>query len=173
MWPWLWKASKPMGETEHTPVIRPRVRLLGQPLGLGLPLALAGGFLGFNMILALLAEGNAVMWGITLVMAAAFLAVFALGMSYLLSPFERLRISPEGVELTLLGLTLRRIPADTIRSITATTREIIVRRKDCDLYRLKINPKGSWPKSRCLWLDWSVATEQALKENLPGVNFLF
>ena len=157
----------------HSPVTRPRVRLLGQPIGLGIPLALAGGFLGFNMVVVLFSERNAVMWGITLVMAAAFLAVFALGMSYLLSPLERLRISPEGVELTLWGLTLRRIPRDTIRSVTATTRETIVRRRDCDLYRLKINPKGSWPRSRCLWLDWSVATEQALKENLPGVNFLF
>ena len=157
----------------HSSVTRPRVRLLGQPIGLGIPLALAGGFLGFNMVLVLFSERNAVMWGITLVMAAAFLAVFALGMSYLLSPFERLRISPEGVELTLWGLTLRRIPRNTIRSVTATTRETIVRRRDCDLYRLRINPNGSWPKSRCLWLDWSVATEQALKENLPGVNFLF
>ena len=157
----------------HSPVTRPRVRLLGQPIGLGIPLALAGGFLGFNMVVVLFSERNAVMWGITLVMAAAFLAVFALGMSYLLSPFERLRISPRGVELTLWGLTLRRIPRDTIRSVTATTRETIVRRRDCDLYRLRINPNGSWPKSRCLWLDWSVATEQALKENLPGVNFLF
>lgn len=157
----------------HSPVTRPRVRLLGQPIGLGIPLALAGGFLGFNMVVVLFSERNAVMWGITLVMAAAFLAVFALGMSYLLSPFERLRISPEGVELTLWGLTLRRIPRNTIRSVTATTRETIVRRRDCDLYRLRINPNGSWPKSRCLWLDWSVATEQALKENLPGVNFLF
>ena len=157
----------------HSPVTRPRVRLLGQPIGLGIPLALAGGFLGFNMVVVLFSERNAVMWGITLVMAAAFLAVFALGMSYLLSPFEHLRISPEGVELTLWGLTLRRIPRDTIRSVTATTRETIVRRRDCDLYRLRINPNGSWPKSRCLWLDWSVATEQALKENLPGVNFLF
>lgn len=157
----------------HSPVTRPRVRLLGQPIGLGIPLALAGGFLGFNMVVVLISERNAVMWGITLVMAAAFLAVFALGMSYLLSPFERLRISPEGVELTLWGLTLRRIPRNTIRSVTATTRETIVRRRDCDLYRLRINPNGSWPKSRCLWLDWSVATEQALKENLPGVNFLF
>ena len=157
----------------HSPVTRPRVRLLGQPIGLGIPLALAGGFLGFNMVVVLFSERNAVMWGITLVLAAAFLAVFALGMSYLLSPFERLRISPEGVELTLWGLTLRRIPRNTIRSVTATTRETIVRRRDCDLYRLRINPNGSWPKSRCLWLDWSVATEQALKENLPGVNFLF
>ena len=157
----------------HSPVTRPRVRLLGQPIGLGIPLALAGGFLGFNMVVVLFSERNAVMWGITLVLAAAFLAVFALGMSYLLSPFERLRISPEGVELTLWGLTLRRIPRDTIRSVTATTRETIVRRRDCDLYRLRINPNGSWPKSRCLWMDWSVATEQALKENLPGVNFLF
>ena len=157
----------------HSPVTRPRVRLLGQPIGLGIPLALAGGFLGFNMVVVLFSERNAVMWGITLVLAAAFLAVFALGMSYLLSPFERLRISPEGVELTLWGLPLRRIPTDTIRYVTATTREIIVRRRDCDLYRLRINPNGSWPKSRCLWLDWSVATEQALKENLPGVNFLF
>ena len=157
----------------HSPVIRPRVRLLGQPIGLGIPLALAGGFLGFNMVVVLFSERNAVMWGITLVMAAAFLAVFALGMSYLLSPLERLRISPRGVELTLWGLTLRRIPRNTIRSVTATTRETIVRRRDCDLYRLRINPNGSWPKSRCLWLDWSVATEQALKENLPGVNFLF
>ena len=157
----------------HSPVTRPRVRLLGQPIGLGIPLALAGGFLGFNMVVVLFSERNAVMWGITLVMAAAFLAVFALGMSYLLSPLERLRISPEGVELTLWGLTLRRIPRNTIRSVTATTRETIVRRRDCDLYRLRINHNGSWPKSRCLWLDWSVATEQALKENLPGVNFLF
>ena len=173
MWPWLWKASKPMGETEHTPIIRPRVRLLGQPLGLGLPLTLAGGFLGFNMVLVLFSERNAVMWGITLVMAAAFLAMFALGMSYLLSPFEQLRISPEGVELVLWGMTLRRIPRDTIRSVTATTREIMIRRKDCDLYRLKINLNGSWPKSRCLWMDWSVATEEALKSCLPNVNFLF
>ena len=162
-----------MNETANTPILRPRVRHLGQPLGLGLPLALAGGFLGFNMVLVLFSERNAVMWGITLVMAAAFLAMFVLGMSFLLSPFERLRISPEGVELVLFGLVLRRIPRDTIRSVTATTREIMIRRKDCDLYRLRIHYTGSWPQNRSLWLDWSVATEEALKSCLPNVNFLF
>ena len=162
-----------MGETNHTPVIRPRVRLLGQPIGLGLPLTLAGGFLCFNMVVALLAEENAVMWGITLVMAAGFFAMFALGMSFLLSPFEQLRISPEGVELALWGLVLRRIPKEAIRSVTATTREILIRRKDCDLFRLRIHCTGTWPQNRSLWLDWSVATEEALKSCLPNVNFLF
>lgn len=162
-----------MAQTVHSPIVRPRVRLLGQPIGLGLPMTLAGGFLGFNMILALLQERSPILWIITLLMAAGFLFLFLWGVSYLLSPLERLRISPEGVELVLFGLVLRRIPAESIRSVTATTREILIRRKDCDLYRLKLHCTGAWPASRSLWLDWSVATEEALKSRLPDVNYLF
>lgn len=149
-----------------------RVRLLGQPIGLGLPLTLMGGALTLNMALALNPEEGWLLTAATVLMFFMFLAMFLIGVSYLLTPFEKVRVSPQEVQLCLGPLVLRRIPAEEIRSVTATTRQIMIRSRDCDLYRMIINFNGPWPKRRRLWLDWSTGSESVLKDRLKNVNFL-
>ena len=145
-----------------------RARLLGQPIGLGIPLAGMGGFLTFNMILAMKPSEGWLLTLCTVLMALAFGAVCLIGIAFLLTPFEKVWVSPREVWLCLGRLVLRRIPAENIRSVTGTTREIILRGHDCDLYRLKINLLAGRP----LWLDWSTGTEAVLKEQLKNVLFL-
>ena len=145
-----------------------RVRLLGQPIGLGIPLAGMGGFLTYNMILATKPSEGWLLTLCTVLMALAFGAVCLIGVAFLLTPFETVWVSPREVRLCLGKLVLRRIPVENIRSVTGTTREIILRGRDCDLYRLKINLM----EGRSLWLDWSTGTEAVLKEQLKDVLFL-
>lgn len=149
-----------------------RVRLLGQPIGLGMPLTLMGGALTLNMALALDPAEGWLLTTATVLMFFMFLVMFIIGVSYLLTPFEKVRVSCREVQLCLGSLVLRRIPAEEIRSVTATTRQIMIRSKDCDLYRMIINFNGPWPQRRRLWLDWSTGSESALKDQLKDVNFL-
>lgn len=155
-------------QLDYAWAVRPRVKLLGQPVGLGIPLTVAGGYMTWNMILAFSLEEPLWLQISTIGLILAFGAMLAWGVSNLLAPFEKVWICPKEVQLRLGSLVLRRIPAENIRSISATTREIRIRNKDTDLYRVKINCN----KGRTMWVDWMVGTEEALKKNLPGVTFL-
>ena len=118
--------------------------------------------------LSVISKGAAAFTLCTVLMALAFGAVCLIGIAFLLTPFAKVWVSPREVRLCLGKLVLRRIPAENIRSVTGTTREIILRGHDCDLYRLKINLL----EGRSLWLDWSTGTEAVLKEQLKDVLFL-
>ena len=155
-------------QMDYAWAVRPRVKLLGQPVGLGIPLTVAGGYLTWNMILAFSLEEPLWLQVSTIGLILAFGAMLIWGVSNLLAPFEKVWICPKEVQLRLGNLVLRRIPAENIRSISATTREIIIKNKDTDLYRVKINCNTG----RTMWVDWTVGTEEALKKNLPGVTFL-
>ena len=163
-----------MNETELSAAweSRPRVRWAGQPIGLGIPLTLAGGCLSLNMLLAYTIEEPLWLQLCTLAMLLGFGVVFLLGLSQLLAPLERIWLSHEEVQVRVGPIVLRRIPAETIRSVSATTREVIIRRRDCDLYRVKLNCEGKWPRNRTLWIDWSLETEVALRRNLTDAIFL-
>lgn len=150
----------------------PRVRLLGQPIGLGLPLTVMGGFFAVNMALALNPEEGWLLTLSTVLLFLVFFAVFFVGVCSLIAPFEKVWISGGEVQLRLGSLVLRRIPAEEIRSVTASTRTVMIRSKDQELYRMYINLNGPWPKGRRLWLDWSTGAEIALKEQLKNVIFL-
>ena len=125
------------------------------------------------MLLAINFEEHWSMVAITFLLVVGFFVMFLTGIAYLLTPFEKVWLSQEEVQLRLGSLVLRRIPKSCIRSVTPVNREVRIRRRECDLYRLKINCLGSWPASRSLWLDWSLATVDALKETLQDVTFLF
>ena len=148
--------------------VRPRVKLLGQPIGLGIPLTLAGGYMTWNMLLAFSLQEPLWLQLSTIGLILAFGAMLVWGVSNLLAPFEKVWICPREVQLRLGSLVLRRIPVENIRSVSATTREVILKNKDTDLYRIKVNCL----KGRSLWIDFMVDTEAALKEKLPGVTFL-
>lgn len=148
---------------------RPRVKLLGQPVGLGIPLTVAGGYMTWNMILAFSLQEPLWLQLSTIGLIAAFGAMLWWGVCNLLSPFEKVWICRKEVQLRLGSLVLRRIPVENIRSISATTREVIIRNRDVDLYRMKINCN----KGRSMWVDWTVGTEETLKKNLVDVTFLF
>ncbi len=150
----------------------PRVRLYGQPIGLGLLLAIPGGFLTWNMILAYSFKDPWWLQAGTLVLLLGFGAMLLAGMVQLLTPFEKVWVCAKEVQLRLGLLVLRRIPVENIRSVTATTREVTVRNKDCNLYRMIINCNGRWPHNRALWVDWSTDTEEVFKSHLTGAMFL-
>ena len=150
----------------------PRVRLLGQPIGLGLPLTLAGGYVGINMILAFTTEEPLWLQLCTIGLIVGFGVMFSIGVGYLLSPLEKVWVSREEIQVRLGPIVLRRIPVETIHSVSAITREILIRNRDCVLYRMKVHCNGKWPRSRTLWLDWTTNSEEVLRRNLPNAIFL-
>jgi len=150
----------------------PRVRLLGQPVGAGLPMVFGGGVMTYYMVLALNPREPWLLQLLTLLMIVGFWTLFLMGVAFLLTPFERVWVSRAGLELRLGKLVLRRIPAESIRSVSASTREIRLRKGDCDLYRVLVNCNGRWPHSRTMWIDWTIATEQTLRRHLTRTNFL-
>ena len=129
-------------------------------------LAFPGGIMTYWMILALDPNEHWVLTVCTVLLILAFLFMTGLGIYFLLTPLETLWVSREELQLRLGSIVLRRIPVKDIRSIVSEVRNVLVKNRDADLYRLKIYPEGKWPKSRVLWLDWSTSSEEILKEVL-------
>ncbi len=151
----------------------PRVRYYGQPISLGLTLAGMGGVMSYMMLLAFKPEEHWALSLATILMGAGFFAVFIMGAGMLLTPFHKLYISRQEIRLQLGSMILRRIPVENVRSITAKTREVIIRNKDVNLHRMTINCNGTGSNSRGLWVDWNGETEAVLRTTLDTVNFLF
>ncbi len=154
-------------------IIRPRARLWGIPLSLGLTMSIAGGILTFVMVDAFDIREHWALSLATVLMGAGSLALFVAGVKMLAAAFERVRVSRTGLVVTLFGIPVRRIPADSIYSITATSNSVLVRNQEKDILRLLVNISGKGRQARRFWLDWSIDTEDALKTQLPHLNFLF
>ncbi len=154
-------------------ITRPRVRLVGQPLSLGLIMILAGGILCLVMADAFDIREHWALSLATVIMGAGSFWLLLAGLRSFFATFQQVRISPDALVVTLFGIPLRRIPAEKIYSITASTRAILLRSKERELHRLTVNISGTGAQAEPFWLDWSLDTEEALKEKLPHVNFLF
>ena len=148
-----------------------RVRLVGQPLGLGLILAVPGGFLTYHMIKAYsfsepwwLQLGN-----VLLIVGFAFMVY--MGIYYLSTLFKRVWIRDGEVQLRIGKLVLFRLPEERITSVRSTGQLVTVRNKDIDLYRMKVCWDGKLHRS--FWIDWSISNEEMLKEHLKNTLFMF
>ena len=144
----------------------PKILFRSWPLGLGAVLAFPGGIMTYWMILALDPNEHWALTLCTVLLILAFLFMTGLGIYFLLMPLETLWVSREEIQLRLGSIVLRRIPTKDVRSIVSEVRNVLVKNRDADLYRLKIYPDGKWPKSLVLWLDWSTSAEEILKEIL-------
>ena len=151
-----------------------KVRFLAQPLALGLLLTAIGGVMTVLMIMALSKDD---LWYIT---AGTFLLIGGFGWTlyqgvrHLLMPFEKLWVCQDELQLRLGPVVLRRIEADKVRSIVPEGRTVLVRNKDADLYRLKIYPDGKGRDARVLWVDWSLKTEEVLRDTFKDrITLLF
>ena len=148
-----------------------RVRLVGQPLGLGLILAVPGGFLTYHMIKAYsfsepwwLQLGN-----VLLILGFAYMVY--MGIYYLSTLFQRVWIRDGEVQLRIGSLILFRLPEERITSVRSTGQLVTVRNKDIDLYRMKICWDGKLHRS--FWIDWSISNEDMLKAHLKNTLFMF
>ena len=148
-----------------------RVRLVGQPLGLGLILAVPGGFLTYHMIKAYsfsepwwLQLGN-----VLLILGFAYMVY--MGIYYLSTLFQRVWIRDGEVQLRIGKLVLFRLPEERITSVRSTGQLVTVRNKDIDLYRMKICWDGKLHRS--FWIDWSISNEEMLKAHLKNTLFMF
>jgi hypothetical protein len=148
----------------------PRVHLVAQPLSLGTILLAIGGYFGYHMIVAYsfsepwwLQLGN-------LALIAGFAALFAWGMSNMLSLFQRVHIGDGELKLTMFGKVLLQLKESDIRSIRSLCRETTLRNKEVQYYRMYITYRGK--KERKLWVDWTIAKEESLREHLPNTLFL-
>ena len=148
----------------------PRVRLVAQPLSLGSILLAIGGYFGWHMIAAYsfsepwwLQLGN-------LLLILGFAALFAWGMSNMLSLFQRVHIRDGKVALTMFGKVLLQIEEKDIQSIRSLCRETTLRNKEVQYYRIYITCRDK--KERKLWVDWTVAKEESLRKHLKNTLFL-
>ena len=147
-----------------------RVHLVAQPLSLGTILLAIGGYFGYHMIAAYsfsepwwLQLGN-------LLLIVGFAALFAWGMSNMLSLFQRVHIRDGELKLTMFGKVLLQLKESDIRSIRSLCRETTLRNKEVQYYRMYITYRGK--KERKLWVDWTIAKEESLREHLPNTLFL-
>ena len=148
----------------------PRVRLVAQPLSLGLILVAIGGYFGWHMLNA---YDFSEPWWLqlsNLALIIAFGALFVWGVSNLLSLFQQVRISKGEVQIRMLGLTLLRLPEQNIQSVRSLARETTIRNKEVQYYRIYFHCVGLRVKK--VWIDWTVAKEETLRENLPNTLFL-
>ena len=148
-----------------------RVRLVGQPLGLGLILAVPGGFLTYHMIKA---YSFSEPWWLQLgnvLLIVGFAYMVYMGIYYLSTLFQRVWIRDGEVQLRIGKLVLFRLPEERITSVRSTGQLVTVRNKDIDLYRMKICWDGKLHRS--FWIDWSISNEEMLKEHLKNTLFMF
>ena len=106
-----------------------RVRLVGQPLGLGTIMTAAGGYLTYHMIKAYsfsepwwLQLGN-----VALILSFAFMLY--MGIYYLLTLFQRVWVCDGEIQLRIGKLVLFRLPEERITSIRGTEQLVTVRNK--------------------------------------------
>ncbi len=148
-----------------------RVRLVGQPLGLGLILAVPGGFLTYHMIKA---YSFSEPWWLQLgnvLLIVGFAYMVYMGIYYLSTLFQRVWIRDGEVQLRIGKLVLFRLPEERITSVRSTGQLVTVRNKDIDLYRMKICWNGKLHRS--FWIDWSISNEEMLKAHLKNTLFMF
>ena len=148
-----------------------RVRLVGQPLGLGLILAVPGGFLTYHMIKA---YSFSEPWWLQLgnvLLIVGFAYMVYMGIYYLSTLFQRVWIRDGEVQLRIGKLVLVRLPEERITSVRSTGQLVTVRNKDIDLYRMEICWNGKLHRS--FWIDWSISNEEMLKAHLKNTLFMF
>ena len=148
-----------------------RVRLVGQPIMLGLILAVPGGFLTYHMIKA---YSFSEPWWLQLgnvLLIVGFAYMVYMGIYYLSTLFQRVWIRDGEVQLRIGKLVLFRLPEERITSVRSTGQLVTVRNKDIDLYRMKICWDGKLHRS--FWIDWSISNEEMLKAHLKNTLFMF
>ena len=148
----------------------PRVRLVAQPLSLGLILVGIGGYFGWHMLNA---YDFSEPWWLQLANLALILAfgtLFVWGLNNLLSLFQQVRIQKGEVQIRMLGLILLRLPEEHIQSVRSVSRETTIRNKEVEYYRIIFHCRGM--KVKKVWIDWTVSKEETLRENLPNTLFL-
>ena len=148
----------------------PRVRLVAQPLSLGIILLAIGGWFGWHMLAAYdfsepwwLQAGN-------LFLILSFGSLFLWGITNMLSLFQRVWIRKGEVQLRMFGKTLLTLSENQIQSIRSLAKETTIRNKEVQYYRIYLHCNR--PRARKVWIDWTVAKEEALRENLTDTLFL-
>ena len=148
----------------------PRVRLVAQPLSLGIILLAIGGWFGWLMLAAYdfsepwwLQAGN-------LFLILGFGSLFLWGITNMLSLFQRVWIRKGEVQLRMFGKTLLTLSENQIQSIRRLAKETTIRNKEVQYYRIYLHCNR--PRARKVWIDWTVAKEEALRENLTDTLFL-
>ena len=148
-----------------------RVRLVGQPLGLGTIMTAAGGYLTYHMIKAYsfsepwwLQLGN-----VALILSFAFMLY--MGIYYLLTLFQRVWVCDGEIQLRIGKLVLFRLPEERITSIRGTEQLVTVRNKEVDLLRMKVCWDGKLHRS--FWIDWTISGEEMLRQHLKNTLFMF
>ena len=148
----------------------PRVRLVAQPLSLGIILLAIGGWFGWHMLAAYdfsepwwLQAGN-------LFLILGFGSLFLWGITNMLSLFQRVWIRKGEVQLRMFGKTLLTLSENQIQSIRSLAKETTIRNKEVQYYRIYLHCNR--PRARKVWIDWTIAKEEALRENLTDTLFL-
>ncbi len=142
------------------------------PMGFGWIFFLVGGLLTAIMVWAIPVETDPFMLVVTYISAAVCAAATLVGLRFLLMPLDRVWAGPEGVRLTLLGLTLRRIPRDSVRSVVGRIREIRLGLEDKQIYNLYVYYTNSKGKERCLLMERTDASDLAFQTYLSHTELL-
>lgn len=147
-----------------------RVRLVGQPLGLGAIMTAAGGYLTWQMIKAYTITEPWWLQLANILLILAFAFMLYMGIYYLLTLFQRVWVCDGEIQLRIGKLVLFRMPEERITSIRGTDQLVTVRNREVDLLRMKVCWDGKLHKS--FWIDWSISGEEMLRKHLKNTLFM-
>ena len=147
-----------------------RVRLVGQPLGLGTIMTAAGGYMTWQMIKALTPSEPWWLQIANLLLILAFAFMLYMGIYYLLTLFQTVWVCDGEIQLRIGRLVLFRLPEERITSIRGTDQLVTVRNKEVDLLRMKVCWDGKLHRS--FWIDWSISGEEMLRQHLKNTLFM-
>ncbi len=142
------------------------------PMGFGWIFFLVGALLTFVMVWSIPGEDNIILLVITYISALVCACATILGLRFLVMPLDRVWAGPEGVRLTLFGITLRRIPANRVRSVVGRIREIRLGLEDKQIYNLYVYYTNEKGKDRCLLMERTAESDLAFQTYLSHAELL-
>lgn len=100
-----------------------------------------------------------------------FLTLF--GIRLILTPLDRVRFSPRGVEILLLGLIpVQKIPRERVRSVIGQIREYASGLKEYQIYTLRINYENKKGKDKVVVIERTALADEAINTYLSDVMLL-
>lgn len=140
--------------------------------GMGWIIALFFGALTWVMFWSLPGEDKVHMVIITVLAGILFGAVTVFGIRLIFSPLDKVRFTPEGVEIRMLGVCMKRIPRSQIRSVIGEIREYASGFKEYQIYTMRIYYETSKGKDRFVVVERTALSDEAVETYLPGITVL-
>lgn len=142
------------------------------PRSFGMVITLFSGFVLTVTVVGTLQDTNIYTIIASVLFALISAACLIVGLAAIIAAYETVEITQDGLVVRFLGLPIYRVPGSALRSVVPNAREYRYQLDDRQAFMLQLYWNGSRPKNRALWIQWSKATEAALRKSFPHADFL-